>query len=276
MPGLDERSSSERPAVGDGIELIAACNGGRLHSGAGGDRLVGVGHRDRRRRQIGAALAIGGRTRPPPTRKILPSTVAPTSRSASRPCSRPHNTPSCAASASCSRDVALVRPETRPVESGRFGVRSPSKYGMNVTDPGSAAAASASSAHPAASVPSHRPTESVTLVALSVHTSGRYEPLALAKPATAPDSSRRGCGGHREHRAGRPQRDRHVAAAEPEPERAAPMLSPLPAATSTSPPRPSSATRGCNQPCRRPPSRPAPAAARRSRAAPRRVRSDWR
>ena len=32
----------------------------------------------------------------------------------------------------------------------------------------------------------------MTLVALSVHTSGRYEPLALAKPATAPDSSQVG------------------------------------------------------------------------------------
>jgi hypothetical protein len=63
VPRLDHRPAPEQPAIGDGIESIAACNGRRLHRGATGDRLVGVGHGDRRRRQIGAALAIGGRTR---------------------------------------------------------------------------------------------------------------------------------------------------------------------------------------------------------------------
>ena len=88
-----------------------------------------------------------------------------------------------------SRVTSERSPAIVPVASGRFGVRSPSKYGTSVTPPAPGGAASASASSPAWSTPSSRAIASVTFVAFSVHTSGRKRPVASANPATAPVAS---------------------------------------------------------------------------------------
>ena len=95
--------------------------------------------------------------------------------------------PSNAARARCSRSVvAGVIPSRDAVASGRFGVRSPTKYGTRTRPSAPAGAASASRPSSPWSTPSRPPITSSTRAALSVVTIGRRAPVASAKPATVP------------------------------------------------------------------------------------------
>ena len=91
----------------------------------------------------------------------------------------------------CSRVV--VRCAARrscPVASGRFGVRSPSKYGHDDDAARAGRRGERERVEPARGRRrASRAIASVTFVALSVHTSGRKRPVASAKPATAPVAS---------------------------------------------------------------------------------------
>ena len=114
--------------------------------------------------------------------------------------------------ASCAGSVSERSPCSVPVASGRFGVRSPSKYGQQHDAAGAGRGTRAPAARARrASRPSRRAIVSVTLVAFSVHTRGRNRPVASANPATAPDGVARRRAGDREDRARRAERDRDVA-----------------------------------------------------------------
>src|SRR5674476_629491 len=121
---------------------------------------------------------------------MMRCSVTPTTRTASRPAARPQSMPSMAARARLARVLeAIVRPCTLAVASGRFGVRSPSKYGTSTTPAEPGSASRASRARPSWSTPRSPAMEPRTRAALSVATSGRKSPLASANPATAPVGS---------------------------------------------------------------------------------------
>jgi hypothetical protein len=90
------------------------------------------------------------------------------------------------------------------------------------------------------SAPSHRATVSVTFVALSVQTSGRKSPLALANPATAPTGRGWGWSTRANTVPDVPSEIATSPARKPSPS-AAPMLSPVPGPTTTPGGSPSSA-----------------------------------
>ena len=114
----------------------------------------------------------------------------PWPRTASRPSASPHSIPSIAARAIDGRVVfASVSPENDAVASGRFGVRSPSKYGTSTAPDAPGSASSASRPSSAWSTPSRPAVASSTRAALSVAMSGRKSPVASAKPATVPEAS---------------------------------------------------------------------------------------
>ena len=85
--------------------------------------------------------------------------------------------------------LAEVSPRSTPFADGRFGDRSPSRYGSSVSPSAPGEAVSASAENPVASTPSSRPVTSSTRAAFTVATSGRNFPVASAKPATSPDGS---------------------------------------------------------------------------------------
>src|SRR5690606_31532206 len=140
----------------------------------------------------GAIRRTASDAAPPPTR-ITRCAVAPWASIASSPSASAHSIPSTAARARCAGvAVRRVRPCTAPVASGRFGVRSPSRYGTsdNPSAPGGADRANRDSS--SWSTPSRVAAASSTRAALSVHTSGRNRPVVSAKPATMPDGSAAG------------------------------------------------------------------------------------
>ena len=92
------------------------------------------------------------------------------SRASSR-AARPHSMPSTVARARCvGVDVLRRRPWIAPVANGRFGVRSPSRYGTTTRPSAPAGARSASEESSCWSTPSSRAIASSTRAALSVHT----------------------------------------------------------------------------------------------------------
>ena len=115
--------------------------------------------------------------------------------------------------ARAARGSTSVRsPAIVPDASGRFGVRSPSKYGTS--DDAAGAGRRVERERVEAGRGRRRASRaiaSVTFVAFSVHTSGRKRPVASAKPATAPGRVGGRRVAHRVHGARRAERDRDVA-----------------------------------------------------------------
>src|SRR5450755_251636 len=140
----------------------------------------------------GAMDRTAGDRAAPPMSTTRPG-VIPQAARLSIPSASEHSTASTAARAMFSGvRAAPVMPFSTPVASGRFGDRSPSKYGSRVRPPAPGGAASASLDSPAASVPSSRAVRVRTRAALTVATSGRNRPVASANPATAPVMSAAG------------------------------------------------------------------------------------
>ena len=113
----------------------------------------------------------------------------PCARTASRAPRMSVNSPSTAARATCAgSQFASVMPSNVAVASGRFGVRSPSKYGISRSPPASGTdrAASSNSSYPR---PVTRLNASIIRDAFSVHASGSHRPDASEKPVTRPDGS---------------------------------------------------------------------------------------
>ena len=206
---------------------------GGLHARAGRDELARVRNDDGATAEIGERSAGTRATAPPPPtqeqatagRRRRPRSTRPARRAGRRRRLRT------AARASCSRDTSDRRPTIVPVASGRFGYPLAVEVRNEHRPVASGAGRSASASSAARSTPSRRAIASVTLVALSVHTSGRNRPVASANPATAPVASRR-----RRSRSPRTRcptsRSRSTTSpgASPTPSAAA-MLSPVPGAT---------------------------------------------
>ncbi len=132
--------------------------------------------------------------------------------------------------------VALVRvrPLSVPVASGRSGVRSPSRYGSRLRPPAPGPAWSASRSRVSRSTPIIAAVALSTRAALSVQESGRWPPVASAKPAMAPVSSRIGSRFGVKTVPLVPSETTTSPGVSASPS-AAPMLSPVPAATSMPP-----------------------------------------
>ena len=129
-----------------------------------------------------------------------------------------------------------------PRASGKFGVRSPSKYGSRVRPPEPGGALRASRANASMSTPSNSAVLVNTRAAFRVHTRGRKRPLASANPATSPDGSD---DGESDPANAVPEvpRDTTTSPGPMSSDKAAPMLSPVPGPNTTgaSPVMPSSA-----------------------------------
>ena len=83
----------------------------------------------------------------------------------------------------------VVIPCSAPAAAGRFGDRSPSKYGTSVSPPAPACADNANRSSSSKSTPSIVAMAASTGAPLSVQTSGSCRPVASAKPATMPSGS---------------------------------------------------------------------------------------
>ena len=107
---------------------------------------------------------------------------------ASRPSSKPQITPSTDAQgegSARSTSAAQARPARR-LRPGRFGVRSPSRWGTSTTPSAPGGASSASVDERAVSTPRRRGAASVTFNRVQRATRGRKRPVASANPATGP------------------------------------------------------------------------------------------
>ena len=192
---------------------------------AGAERDVLAGRRaPRRARRTPArrSTRTAGFCAAPPISRMRRA-ARPGRARASRPSASPHSIPSTAARARFSRVVeARVMPNRVAVASGRFGVRSPSKYGTAARGRRRRARRRARGGRARRGRRrAARAIASSTRAALSVATSGRKRAAASAKPATVPDGVGGGGVGDREDRAARADRDDDVAGVRAEPERGA-------------------------------------------------------
>ena len=168
---------------------VAAVEHGRgLERGAAGDQLVVGGDEHRAAGEVGDDLAVGRAVGAAADEEHPAVDGRPEARR--RPASRLQTTPSTAARASCAGVTSVRSPVSVPVASGRFGVRSPSRWGTSTSAAGARRRLEGELRRSrSVSTPSSRAIASVTLVALSVQTRGRKRPVASAKPATVPVGS---------------------------------------------------------------------------------------
>ena len=186
-----------------------------------GDVLAGSGTTTGTSNTWAATACTAGFCAAPPISRMRSAT--PSARTASRPSARPQSIPSIAARARLRRVVdARVMPVSVAVASGRFGVRSPSKYGHEHHAVRARARRRARGRpSPAWSTPSSAGDR--------VEHAGRVEggderegpPAASAKPATVPVASRVGRVGDREDGAAGADGDHHVARGRAQAERGA-------------------------------------------------------
>ena len=175
------------------------------------DVLAGVGRSTGSASTAGAIRATASDRAAPPTRMARSTGTFAASR-ASTASASPHSSPSTAARAMCAGvEVPSVRPCSAPVDSGLFGVRSPSRYGTSTRPPAPAGASRASLARPAWSTPSTR--------AAGVEHPRRVErahqrevlPARGGEPGDDAGGVGRRRGAHRGHHAGRAERHDDVA-----------------------------------------------------------------
>ena len=191
--GFDGATPRRGPsASGDVVERAAGEHRRGLDGGAAGDELVGVGDDHRPAGQVGDDLAVGraagaAADRAPPARRLpearRTSSIGPVEQAAHHALDRGPG------ELLAGRRRSGGRSST-PVASGRFGraLAVEVRHEHQTARTGRARRARGRRAR-RASTPSSRATASVTLVALSVQTSGRKRPVASAKPATAPVGS---------------------------------------------------------------------------------------
>ena len=188
---LEGAAGPEPPGPGDVAGHLAQRDRRRLDAGPGGRRLGVLGHGHRSLGQVGEDATVGRRAGAPPPTSTAGPRPGPPGRRASPP----------------RRAGRTRRPPPPPGPPGRRPRRSGSRSATpwpwagagsarrrgrgsehQATRPGGSPER-ASSSNRAASTPSRRANESVTLAAFSVHTRGRDWPSASANPATAPDGS---------------------------------------------------------------------------------------
>ena len=217
-PGSTTSPSPSRQRSATSAGSSPAGHGGGLHARAGRDLLVVVRHEHGPPAEVGEHLAVGAGAGAAAERISRPSAGA-NAASASSPSRSPHTTPSTAARASCSRLTSLRIPASTPVASGRSGVRSPSRYGSSVRPPAPGAAARASSSNASWSTPSSRPHGVGDLRRVE----RAHEREVASGGVGEPGDDARRIGDRlvadRVHGARRPDRDGHVARAQPDAER---------------------------------------------------------
>ena len=117
-------------------------------------------------------------------------TSTPNFSKASTASTNPQSIPSTIArEISAGLELFRFNPLNTPVAFGRFGVRSPSKYGSSDKPFAPGFAESASAPTSSWDFPRIRVAASNIRAAFSVQTNGKNRPVASAKPATAPDES---------------------------------------------------------------------------------------
>ena len=135
---------------------------------------------------LGASCCIAWLRAAPPVNNTRFALCPMAFSTASMASSIEHSKPSTTPRAKSSRVVSVRRPVSNPLACGRLGVRSPSKYGNSVTEE---LPASAISESPRWSTPKRLAAKSSTFAPFNVHASGKYAPVASAKPVTKPFSS---------------------------------------------------------------------------------------
>ena len=162
---------------------------GGLDRRAQGDGLDALGHHHRPFGEVGQSLPVRAGRAPPPTSEDAAAGSDSGTAERVEPVEQAAHDTLEGGPGEVLTGGSVRRPVTGRSRPGRFGVRSPSKYGTSTTPPRARRRGEGERASPAGSTPSQRATASVTFVAFSVQTSGRKRPVASANPATAPVGS---------------------------------------------------------------------------------------
>ena len=197
----------------------AGQHGRRLHAGAGGDLLLDPGHDHGPAGQVSEHLAVGRR----PGAAARPRSAGRRTGGKRRQRLEPVEEPADDALDGGAGEVAPVtsvrRPANVPVASGRFGVRSPSRYGSSVNPPAPAGAPSASSSNSAWSTPSSRAHGIGDLGGVQRAHQRQEPPGGVGEPGDGAGRVRRRAVAHRVDGAGGAERHGDVARSQPDAER---------------------------------------------------------